>query len=84
MEPDIILRGLKATYGETQATHQDVERLLPLLELLEETEGESPIMAILAALGEMAAAIQGLDARMMAIGAKVEYLVAESMRHGSP
>jgi len=45
-------------------TEQGVERLQPLLKLLEEDEGESPIMMLLAYVGEALALLDGLHQRL--------------------
>lgn len=71
---------VRATYAEALAARQGVEKLLPLLALLDEPEGESPIMLILGALGDLTAAVQALDMQVAASNAKLDYLIAFGSR----
>jgi len=48
-------------------TESGVERLQPLLELLKEGEGESPLMQLLMSMGEALALLTGIDQRLSRI-----------------
>ena len=49
------------------STEQGVERLQPLLKLLEEQEGESPLMQLLLSVGEILSTLVGIDQRLSQI-----------------
>jgi hypothetical protein len=67
---------MRATYEQAKGAHEDAEALLPLLALLEDDGEPSPIMMILTALGDLAAAIQAIDARLVAIDGKISLIAA--------
>lgn len=75
---------MRATYEQARGAHEDAEALLPLLALLEDDGEPSPIMMILNTLGELAAAIQAIDARLVAIDGKINVIIAAATASTSP